>query len=454
MKSCGEWNTIIEEAAALGVGAASARRGAAGRTFPLEDLSGASRAGPARRHWDRRTRSGRRRRICAGLRDTDRRRARHRQVDSADSSLRGGGALRRAGRLRFGRGIDRPDPSPRRPPRAGDRSGSTRGPDSGRGHRGDAGVGRRTEIRGHQFDPDHVERRDRIGAGNGQPGAGLGPSADSLRQSERRGASACRACHQGRPDRGPARGRAHGGRGLLVRGRRSARVSSFAGGQEPLRRHRRGRRLRNDRRRPCRGAEPVGAVSGRAGRRREPGASVFAGVEGARPLLVEIQALVAPTSLGTPRRAVVGWEPSRLAMVLAVLESHGGLKLGQYDVYLNVAGGLRVAEPAADLAAAAALVSSLAGAPCPMTRSISARSRCRGRCGRRSRRPPAEGGGQARLRARLRPARRHARRASAGAAITPIGSVAWLVAVIAAAAVEAKRPRRLQVGRDCRRAAG
>ncbi|MBV8113072.1 MAG: DNA repair protein RadA, partial [Hyphomicrobiales bacterium] len=96
-----------------------------------------------------------------------------------------------------------------------------------------------------------------------------------------------------------------------------------------------------------------------------PGASVFAGVEGARPLLVEIQALVAPTSLGTPRRAVVGWEPNRLATVLAVLDAHGGLKLGQYDVYLNVAGGLRVAEPAADLAAAAALVSSLTGAALP-----------------------------------------------------------------------------------------
>ena len=71
-----------------------------------------------------------------------------------------------------------------------------------------------------------------------------------------------------------------------------------------------------------------------------PGAAVFAGIEGARPLLVEIQALVAPTTLGTPRRAVVGWEPSRLAMVLAVLEAHGGMKLGQYDVYLNVAGRL------------------------------------------------------------------------------------------------------------------
>ena len=96
-----------------------------------------------------------------------------------------------------------------------------------------------------------------------------------------------------------------------------------------------------------------------------PGAAVFAGVEGARPLLVEIQALVAPTTFGTPRRAVVGWEPSRLAMVLAVLEAHGGMKLGQYDVYLNVAGGLRIMEPAADLAAAAALISSLTGASLP-----------------------------------------------------------------------------------------
>jgi DNA repair protein RadA/Sms len=96
-----------------------------------------------------------------------------------------------------------------------------------------------------------------------------------------------------------------------------------------------------------------------------PGAAVLAGMEGTRPVLVEIQALVAPTSLGTPRRAVVGWDPARLSMVLAVLEAHGGLRLGQHDVYLNVAGGLRIDEPAADLAAAAALVSSLTGAALP-----------------------------------------------------------------------------------------
>ncbi|HEX2508932.1 MAG TPA: magnesium chelatase domain-containing protein, partial [Microvirga sp.] len=96
-----------------------------------------------------------------------------------------------------------------------------------------------------------------------------------------------------------------------------------------------------------------------------PGTAVFAGMEGTRPVLVEIQALVAPTSLGTPRRAVVGWDQNRLSMVLAVLEAHGGLRLGMHDVYLNVAGGLRITEPAADLAAAAALVSSLSGAPLP-----------------------------------------------------------------------------------------
>jgi DNA repair protein RadA/Sms len=97
----------------------------------------------------------------------------------------------------------------------------------------------------------------------------------------------------------------------------------------------------------------------------QPGTAVFAGMEGTRPLLVEIQALVAPTSLGTPRRAVVGWDPSRLSMVLAVLEAHCGVKLGGHDVYLNVAGGLRIQEPAADLAAAAALVSSLANSALP-----------------------------------------------------------------------------------------
>ncbi len=93
------------------------------------------------------------------------------------------------------------------------------------------------------------------------------------------------------------------------------------------------------------------------------GAAVFAGIEGSRPVLVEVQALVAQSALGTPRRAVVGWDASRLAMVLAVLDSRCGLGLAAMDVYLNVAGGLRIREPAADLAVAAALISSRADVP-------------------------------------------------------------------------------------------
>ncbi|MBM3600278.1 MAG: DNA repair protein RadA [Alphaproteobacteria bacterium] len=95
------------------------------------------------------------------------------------------------------------------------------------------------------------------------------------------------------------------------------------------------------------------------------GAAVFAGVEGTRPVLVEIQALVAPSPFGTPRRAVIGWDSSRLAMVMAVLEARCGVVLAGKDVYLNVAGGLRVSEPAADLAVAAALVSAISGQAVP-----------------------------------------------------------------------------------------
>jgi DNA repair protein RadA/Sms len=95
------------------------------------------------------------------------------------------------------------------------------------------------------------------------------------------------------------------------------------------------------------------------------GATVFAGIEGSRPLLVEVQALVGPSPLGTPRRTVVGWDGARLAMLLAVLETRCGLALGGRDVYLNVAGGLRIGEPAADLAVAGALVSALFDRPVP-----------------------------------------------------------------------------------------
>jgi DNA repair protein RadA/Sms len=95
------------------------------------------------------------------------------------------------------------------------------------------------------------------------------------------------------------------------------------------------------------------------------GSAVFAGIEGTRPVLVEIQALVSPSPLATPRRAVVGWDSGRLAMVMAVLEARCGLAFAGNEVYLNGAGGLRITEPAADLAVAAALISALSGLPMP-----------------------------------------------------------------------------------------
>jgi len=88
-----------------------------------------------------------------------------------------------------------------------------------------------------------------------------------------------------------------------------------------------------------------------------PGSAVFAGMEGSRPVLTEIQALVAPSTLATPRRTVVGLDSGRVSTILAVLESRCGIPFTGLDVFLNVAGGMRVSEPAADLALAAALLS-------------------------------------------------------------------------------------------------
>jgi DNA repair protein RadA/Sms len=93
------------------------------------------------------------------------------------------------------------------------------------------------------------------------------------------------------------------------------------------------------------------------------GSAVFAGIEGTRPVLVEVQCLLSPSAGGSPRRQVVGWDSGRLSMLLAVLEARCGMTLGMNDVYLNIAGGLRVTEPAADLAVAAALVSAATDRP-------------------------------------------------------------------------------------------
>jgi len=89
------------------------------------------------------------------------------------------------------------------------------------------------------------------------------------------------------------------------------------------------------------------------------GSSVVASLEGTRPLLLEVQALVTPTSYGVPQRTATGFDGRRLQMLLAVLEKRAGVHLGQYDVFVNIAGGVRVDEPAADLGVAVSVVSSI-----------------------------------------------------------------------------------------------
>ena len=96
-----------------------------------------------------------------------------------------------------------------------------------------------------------------------------------------------------------------------------------------------------------------------------PGSAVLATIEGSRPVLVEIQALVSRSALAMPRRTAIGLDPGRVALLLAVLEKRMRLQLYDQDVFMNVAGGLRVDEPAADLAVVAAVASSVRGQPLP-----------------------------------------------------------------------------------------
>jgi len=99
--------------------------------------------------------------------------------------------------------------------------------------------------------------------------------------------------------------------------------------------------------------------------RKISGSAVFAGIEGTRPILVEIQALAAPSYLPTPRRSVVGWDINRLSMIIAVLNVRYHLNLSDKEIYLNIVGGMKVNDPAADLAAAIALISSHKNVPIP-----------------------------------------------------------------------------------------
>jgi DNA repair protein RadA/Sms len=447
-ESCGEWNTIIEEAAALGVGGAAARRGAAGRPFPLEDLSGASSPEP---------------RVVTGLAELDR--------------VAGGGFVPGSATLIGGEpGIGKSTlliQACAAVARSGARVVYVSGEES------TAQVRLRAARLGLKDAPVQLAAQTFVEDIVATLGSGDAPRfvvIDSIQtmwsdaiESAPGTVSQVRGSAQALIRFAKASGAAlllvgHVTKDGQIAGPRVVEhmvdaVFSFEGDSAHAFRLLRAAKNRFG------ATDEVGVFEMTGGGLDEvpnpsalfladrdgaanPGAAVFAGVEGARPLLVEIQALVAPTTLGTPRRAVVGWEPSRLAMVLAVLEAHGGLKLGQYDVYLNVAGGLRIAEPAADLAAAAALISSLTGASLPRDAvyfgeiALSGSVRTVAHAGLRLKEAAKLGFHRA-----FAPPSSRAEAEGARIAADPISSVATLVARIAASAIETKPGRAVATAR-------
>ena len=147
---------------------------------------------------------------------------------------------------------------------------------------------------------------------------------------------------------------------LQFEGERERTYRTLRALEEPLRLDQRRRRLRDAPRRPGRGRRTPPRASWARPRAR-PGSVVLAAMEGSRPLLVEVQALVSPSELVPPRRVVNGIDRNRLALVLAVLGRHAGIGRARADVFVNVAGGVRVDEPGADLAVALAVASAVRG---------------------------------------------------------------------------------------------
>jgi DNA repair protein RadA/Sms len=436
-ESCGEWNTIIEEAAALGVGGAAARHGASGRAFPLEDLSGASAPRP---------------RIVTGVGELDR--VAGGGFVPGSATLIGGepgigkstlliqacaALATRGGRVVYVSGEESPEQVRLRAARLGLASAPVQLAAQTLVEDIVATLGSGDAPKLVIIDSIQTMWSDAIESAPGSVSQVRGAAQALIRFAKSSGAAVVLVGHVTKD------GQIAGPR--VVEHMVDAVLSFEGEGAHAFRIL----RAQKNRFGPT---DEIGVfemtnlglaevanpsalfLAGRDG--AAPGAAVFAGIEGARPVLVEIQALVAPSTLGTPRRAVVGWDSNRLAMILAVLEAHGGLKLGQHDVYLNVAGGLRISEPAADLAAAAALVSSLIGVSLPHEAvyfgeiALSGAVRAVGHAGLRLKEAAKLGFARA-----VAPM---SRKDAEGArlSVTTVQSVASLVAEIAAAGVAAK----------------
>ena len=222
---------------------------------------------PARRApvlGHRRTGPGARRRPRPRLGGADRRRPRDRQIDPAPPGRRPRRPVRRERDLRLRGGVRRADPPARAPPRPRRRARGVGRLHLRRRRSRDGRRPRRGAGPGHRFDPDHVRRRPRIGAGHGGAGARQRAGAHPRGEAARDGAAARGPRHQGRPDRRPPGAGAHGRRGALFRGRARASVPHPARGEEPIRRHRRDRRVRHDRARAGGGRQPLRPVPRRA----------------------------------------------------------------------------------------------------------------------------------------------------------------------------------------------
>src|ERR1700683_4994331 len=438
-ESCGEWNTIIEEAAALGVGAAAVRRGAVGRVFLAEDLTGDSK--PVAR-------------IVTGIGELDR--VAGGGFVPGSATLIGGepgigkstlliqacaALARRGGRVVYVSGKESPEQVRLRAARLGLAGAPVQLAAQTLIEDIVATLGSGDAPKFVIVDSIQTMWSEAIESSPGTVSQVRGASQALIRFAKSSGAAVILVGHVTKD------GQIAGPR--VVEHMVDA-VMSFEGeGAHAF------RLLRASKNR-FGATDEIGVfemtglglaevanpsallLAGRDG--SAPGAAGFAGVEGARPVLVEIQALVAPSTLGTPRRAVVGWDSSRLAMALAVLEAPGGLKAGQYDVYLNVAGGLKIAEPAADLAAAAALVSSLVGVSLPHDAVYFGEIGLSGAI-----RPVAHAGLRLKEAAKLGFTRAvapaSAEREGEGAArlaLHPVASVATLVAEIAAAGIAGK----------------
>jgi len=437
-ESCGEWNTIVEEGAALGIGAASARRGVIGRPFPLEDLSGDSK--PVER-------------IVTGIGELDR--VAGGGFVPGSATLIGGepgigkstlliqacaALARKGGRVVYVSGEESTEQVRLRAARLGLSQAPVQLAAQTLIEDIVATMGSGDAPQFVIVDSIQTMWTDSIESSPGTVSQVRSSAQALIRFAKNSGAALILVGHVTKD------GQIAGPR--VVEHMVDA-VMSFEGEGAHAFRILRASKNRFGATDEIGVFEMTGAglaevanpsalfLAGRDG--AAPGAAVFAGVEGARPLLVEIQALVAPSTLGTPRRAVVGWDSSRLAMVLAVLEAHAGLKLGQHDVYLNVAGGLRIAEPAADLAAAAALVSSLVGVALPHDGvyfgeiALSGAVRAVGHAGLRMKEAAKLGF----TRASLSPLGRD-NDEGARLAVFPVSSVASLVAEIAASGVARK----------------